>query len=376
MKARGSAIIIAMLLITAVGGVAFGISRVLFVEFAAASYYVNGAVAYYAAESGMEEGFLRYRYNRNAEVPFTSWGLNENYVYRSNLSDKNLISTNDSYNPTTAVTDSNKQYYDLRMGYLGTFGGPFYGQDLDNSGRLMDSSFSYALDYATGDYSFLKIPKDESLKIDLTGLDLSGTGTDLDFGLKYLSGTSGEFTNVTNGNDNKCRALAEVKFVIQYGSGVTKEYKEMLSYANATAQEDYCERVLGVGNNALFKSSSNSTSEPTTSDYYNKTLYVEVNRLQDMIDLKGGTLPESSNNDKVTLYVKPLYYDAAIALTIDQCDVDLNNCTDKTKVVAGPFTTISTTGYYGGTSRKLEANIDRQSGTLYDLFDYVIYKNS
>jgi hypothetical protein len=39
-------------------------------------------------------------------------------------------------------------------------------------------------------------------------------------------------------------------------------------------------------------------------------------------------------------------------------------------------TKVESTGYYGGVSRKLEATIDRQSGTLYDLFDYVIYKTN
>ncbi|OQA04440.1 MAG: hypothetical protein BWY68_00320 [bacterium ADurb.Bin400] len=40
----------------------------------------------------------------------------------------------------------------------------------------------------------------------------------------------------------------------------------------------------------------------------------------------------------------------------------------------GPASVIRSHGYYMGVGRKLEARIDRQSGTLYDLFDYVIYQ--
>ena len=237
-----------------------------------------------------------------------------------------------------------------------------------------DINFLFIPNYETGQYSFLTIPKDESFKIDLTGLNLSGSNTDLDFGLKYLSNNEEEFSDPTVGAINKCKALAEVKFTIQNSSGVQREYKTLLGNSITSVDANSCEQKLGFQKNSLFLASISGSSN------YQETpksaVYVEVFRLQNIITSAGGALPQVSNSDKVTLYVKPLYYDAAIALTIDQCDKDLNNCTNKSNVVAGPYTNISTTGYYGGTTRKLEANIDRQSGTLYDLFDYVIYKAS
>jgi hypothetical protein len=40
----------------------------------------------------------------------------------------------------------------------------------------------------------------------------------------------------------------------------------------------------------------------------------------------------------------------------------------------GPTTTINSVGYFAGNSRQITANIDRQSGTIMDIFNYVIYK--
>ena len=49
---------------------------------------------------------------------------------------------------------------------------------------------------------------------------------------------------------------------------------------------------------------------------------------------------------------------------------------NSTKQVVQPYSTIKSTGYYGGVTRTLEARIDRQAGTLYDLFDFVIYDSN
>ena len=58
-----------MLLITSIGVITFGIGRALFVQTQTGALYENGVMAYYAAESGIEEGFLMYRYNQNSEIP-------------------------------------------------------------------------------------------------------------------------------------------------------------------------------------------------------------------------------------------------------------------------------------------------------------------
>ena len=371
------------MMIATIGAAAFGIARLLFADTSIASTYENGAIAYYAAESGIEEAFLRYKYNMNAEVPYGSWTLGENKVFRTNINENSVIhgggvgripsdyALDYDYGSGIHWVDAAKeQIYDLRMGYIGTSGGPFYGQDSNNNGRLMESNFQEDDSYGTGDYSFLMIPEDEALKIDLSGLDLSVAGSEnnLEFGLKFTSTSVGEFNTVSN----RCKALAEIKLTVQK-TGITREYKGLMGITSAAFDTFNCETVIGIDKSKIFL--ANRYSDVTTESVIaGRDLYLEHYRLQELITTNGGVLPGAS--DKVSLSVKPLYYKAALALTIDKCDKDLLNCTDKTNVVPGPYSYITSTGHFGGTTRTLTANIDRQSGTLYDLYDYVLFKGN
>ena len=91
MKKKGSAILIATLLVTAIGSLAFSFGKILLADITSASIYENGVGSYYSAESGIEEGMLRYRFSSSATVPETGWGLdNSDLVYRSDLTAKTL----------------------------------------------------------------------------------------------------------------------------------------------------------------------------------------------------------------------------------------------------------------------------------------------
>jgi len=68
--------------------------------------------------------------------------------------------------------------------------------------------------------------------------------------------------------------------------------------------------------------------------------------------------------NRVFLYLKPVGCRMTFGLTP----------TVTTSGIASPYTTIKSTGYYGGVGRSLVARIDRQSGTIYDIFDSVIYE--
>ena len=377
MKQRGSALIISMLLIAAVGGIAFGIGRLLFIESTMAALYENGAVAYYAAESGIEEGFLRYRYNRNAEVPFGNfedsnnpiyWTLGEDKVFRSNIqlaqtrvgSDGNFVGRDatESLEYADSSTWSNyisEQIYDLRIGYIGTNGLPFYGQDLsDPENDLLDDTDIKHQDYATGEYSFLRIPKDESIKINLDGFVFGNQ--DIDLHVKFYD------LDTSNNNDlsnlEKCKGLVELKLLVDNGGGI-REKKELLNY-----NPSGCASTLGIAETKMMQT-FNSGVINTSEFYYN------IDDIIDSVSASQGFTVNSSS--KISMFIKPLYSDAAIGLTNSGCAFDCNN---KTNVVTGPISKVESTGYFGGISRKLVASIDRQSGTLYDLYDYVIYMNT
>lgn len=363
MKQRGSALIIAMMLIATVGAAAFGISKLLYIDSAVSTAYENGTVAYYSAESGIETAFLLYKYNMNAEVPLENWLYDDTKVYITNLANKSVETGTlmSGINNTTQISNPAKQYYDLRMGYLGTNlpeGGPFFSHDIDKDGTT-ESSEVLDPNFSANEYSFLRIPRDEARKFDLSNVDLSLTGNKLKIGFKFIG--------VANNDADKCKAMAEVKFLVT--TGVTaKEYKALTSF-NATTCAGYVSIPAGKMDGAIL---------PSTFDDSN--FYYKFDDILNIILTKSGdTINSPSSGNNVIMTVKPLYYDADVYFSTATCDSasTLGACkADKKNIVTGPYSYVASTGYYGGVSRSLSANIDRQSGTLYDLYDYVLFKSN
>lgn len=456
MKQRGSALIISMMLIATVGAVAFGIAKLLFADTAISATYENGAVAYYAAESGIEEGFLRYKYNMNAEVPIGQpevsayWIYNDDKVSRTNLSDGTVqgglaigdadgngevnsddlsilglalgsvpsdsnwdaradfdgdgevtsadlsiiglnlgkLTSNKGISITEKIKDATKQYYDLRMGYLGVDpklagSGPFFYHDVDKDGHTSSNDI-FDPSYATGDFSFLHIPKDEARTFDLSNIDFFANN--LAVGFKFNGVGTGGYAP-----EKKCQAMAEVTFLVNGGTATAKEYKALTSYNPAL-----CASTIGIDSGKMdaadslfatggYKHANSSTSGQGDTDYY----YSLGNILSTTLNKAGATI---ATTDKVTMSIKPLYYSADIAFTTGVCNgwkIAGSLCTPSTpstlstlslnahsNIVTGPYTYMTSVGYFGGTTRTLTANIDRQSGTLYDLYRYVLFKGN
>ncbi len=360
MKRRGSALIIAMMMIATIGAIAFGIAKLLFADSNIATIYENGSLAYYAAESGIEEGFLRYKFNRNAEIPYAKPSSNlywtfgqDTVVFRNNLTDKTVTLGTDNVGinfSTAGAPAPAKQIFDLRMGFLGY--GNMANFQLDESKNNIAPISNY-----------VPITRDNSLEIDLSELGTeiwTGAGT-------TVPSLSVIFTGITdtNGNgltdDEYCKALLEVKYTIDRGSG-PQEYKELLTYNPAV-----CKNTLNIDQSKLATISSISS----TPQYLLSTnLKVNYGDMRPIFTQAGQSYPTSGN--KVKFSVRPLNYNAAIFMS-SGCST---TCTNKTNILPGPYSYITSVGNYGGVTRKLTANIDRQSGSLYDLYDYVIFKTN
>lgn len=369
MKQRGSAIVISMLLISAISLIAFGLAKAMYTNTGTVTLYEDGSVAYYAAESGLEEGFLRYRYNQNTEVPFKNWILKAPNDPTVEVFKSIIGSLDGSVSPQTDTGDleegvslasninKTNQAYDLRIGYLGTNGSPFFGEAVSD-GTLASSTQAFSSD---GEFGASYVVRDESIKVDLTGLDLGGSSK-LQLKAQFY-GTGG------NTPSDICKALMEVKFTVNYEGGPIKEYTDLIK-PNSAVNCDSLIGSYGINDYRTIQSNGNVGTFPAGNIYYN------VLSLQDVFARSFATIP--IDGDKVILTLRPLYYDARVGLVTAGCDgtVTATSCNDKTRVVAGPFTTVESTGYFGSVVKKLSANIDRQSGTLYDLFDYVINKKS
>lgn len=353
MKKRGTAILIAIFLITAIGTLAFSFGRILLLETSSLSLYENGVGAYYAAESGIEEGLLRYRFYPESEVPFDNWTLGQKKVYRTNLTDKSMaqagLPLSYTIDKEEQISDDSKQIYDLRMGYVGTMGdhsGFYFGEDINGDGRLDPNSDIDSSLYGINNPALL-VNKDSSLNVTIPKmLDLSGNSLNL----------SVVFDGLTASDQN---SVLEIKAAVKKMSmNRVVEYKKMLAYNSTSART----LIFGAADDYIPPTQTGTT--------------VSGNRFVKVADLLGSLGFFYEINSEIELTFRPLYNNIKVGLANANC-INGQSATclgTKTTTLPGPVTKITSTGYYGGTTRTLEANIDRQSGTLYDLFDYVIYR--
>ncbi len=342
MKKRGSAIIIAMLLISAVGTIAFSFSRDLFIEIANTNLYENGTVAYYTAESGIEDGLLRLRLDRNAEVPFDLTKdqvlASDNRVIRSNLTENSVITTDllsGSSQTQSDNLDSASQIYDLKINAKTDIVSPGHTAnstplvDLVNYDKTKDTAGNYL------------IKRDETKSFDLSNIFNT---SDVNFWFRPLDS---DVTLPAPFNEKKC-VLLEAKIVGQQISGAATAENKIVFYSNYPG----CDYTKVFAQNNL-------------SAQYLRQYAISGDGTVKIQNIKSIVWP-TVLLAKSFLAIKPIGAD--IAYAIERKDPASND------LMYGPTTKIESVGYYGDVARKLEADVDRQTGTLYDLFDYVIYK--
>ena len=369
MKKQGSAILIAILLVTAIGALAFSFGKILLYDIANAGIYENGVGSYYSAESGVEEGMLRYRDNQMTEVPSQSFSLSSKIgangkVFRSDLTNK-IIQTSDTNTPndysgmskTTLVSSNVNQYYDLRMGYVGSSDNqPFWGNDLDSPSGL-DLNDLGDSNYGSTTPS-LNVGQDQVIKFTIPpSLNLSSN--DL---LLFAA-----FPGIADIN----KAILKVSAVVENPTLLTPtQYEEMIAY-----------NPDGAALPGNLGGSSSDYARPTFTTFVGGAASMPALSVSGLLTQLLGSPPQL--NSTIELSIRPLYNNARIGLTTTNCQtfnssIGYNSSCDGTDstVLPGPITKIISSGYYMGSVKTLESDIDRQSGTTYDLFDYVIYNGS
>lgn len=339
MRRRGSAIVIAFFLMAAIGGVAFGIARLFYLDTSASDIYENSTVAYYAAESGIEEGYLRYRFNRQSEVGEIDENGDTLLVNRTNLgsnAQSPVIPPSTSTNVQVfsqlpdVLSTSSLSFYDLRMSYLAkTYGNPS-ASTTDSDGALTGAdvvSANYGSEY------FIK--RDESVKIDVTE-SIKNRG-DATFFMRIVPDT------FATGFD-KSKIFVEGRVAGKSGVSEVEHKKIIVTNTYPTPSEE--------------------TTVPLSPGMADGINYYSRNGIIGNIagSLSSGGFDTTGSN-RVVLYLRPIGCSIVIGI------VPTNGR------ISSPFTTVRSTGYYGGLSRTLEARIDRQSGTVYDLFDFVTYEH-
>jgi hypothetical protein len=317
----------------AVGSVAFGIGRVFVLDSSIASLYENGTVAYYAAESGIEEGLLRYRFNQNATVPANNDNVDLSKYFRRDLTATSVSST--VVDSSDIVTDQNKPSFDVAMKYKYSY----YGHDTNTNSFLTASDLKSA-DYSTDENNIFHIPRDESVKIDISKVG----SADQDFSL-FVKPTLTECVTVTTDSTHS-------------GSGLNNSFIE--AKITGTFDDGSFSEIPKIFATSLNKLGIKDTHSVVIYDTSDTGVYT----ISDIIASMAGAKLANAASAELTL--KPV-----------GCGVDIGISPDPTNgKIASPWTTIKSVGYYGDATRTLTANIDRQSGTVYDLFDFVVYKHS
>ncbi|MEK7202528.1 MAG: hypothetical protein AAB669_03325 [Patescibacteria group bacterium] len=106
----GSSLVLVVVVMAGIIIVVFGASRLTLVQYNQANRDEDNVFALYAAKAGIEDGLLRYRYNRNAETTDTK-------VARYNLTTGTSAGEVAEGSKTLNFTKPTDQYYDMKLNF-------------------------------------------------------------------------------------------------------------------------------------------------------------------------------------------------------------------------------------------------------------------
>lgn len=348
-KKKGDALVVAILLSAIIGSAAIGLTAIAFRQVNIAETYNNGLAAYYAAESGIEQGLLYYKFDKNIEIPgkITAFYSSDPAMllrrpanaYR-NFMDQAIMrqpaGTVDTTNVGVKVGfngNDKVQAYDLQSFYKQSFNGD------DSKAPIGELTAS---DVADSGSSIYKISRDNEMVFTINSDPADKNINQIYLYWRWIAPC------VSADCINTPRAL-EVKLKV----------KEV----SATGQDEYT---------ALFQ-------DPRTLRVPRAELPVEVSGLTGVFTPLSGSSLQAAMNPPITsltvteMSLKPV---GNTALSEDGIYFGFSQSPAgaPARTTSGLTTTVQSIGYYVGNSRQIIATVDRQTGTILDIFNYVIYK--
>ena len=284
-KQKGIALIITIMLSAIMLTSVFVASREMLDEAKNSTRIDNSLIAYYAAEAGLEDALLQYRFDKNFEIKPDKC---------VNLDDDNNVDPaicNDTWSPASL----SKRFYKVNMQYkTNSFG-----------------SETKPIFLNKDDVLELSLP-DATSSINLSWTDVDGY---------YFGGN---------------RLMADIKIYNKNGDIVNKNLNDTKSF-----------------------------------NYTNNTSSPEIVRIRPWL------LIERLVEPAVFLPDGRRKVDAILGGSIraeDSPKIKISGISGLN--FGGPITKIESVGYYGGVQRKITANVDRSSGQVLSIMDFVIYSGS
>lgn len=334
-KKKAAALLTAILLSSIIGAVAIGVSALAVRQVNISETYSNGLVAFYSSESGLEEGLLRYRFNKDTEIPLVinatmdAIGRTPARKYRSFLNGNTGI---DVGNINFYLLSDRSQVYDLQTYYKQKY----YGDDVNSDGYISQADFTN-LNRPNND--FYKLTKDEQKDFTITGSNNPSTDNRIYLFWRWSS----------NCNAGRARRALEVKLKVDTAASDLPADRDEYT---ALFKDTTCSQTIVNADTPTIVASGPTVFAPAGGD-------ADLKTKMNILSLKVVSMSLKSIGGSDNDY---------IAFGFNQ-----GNKNGGSKV-AGPTTTIRSLGYFGGVTREISANIDRQSGTILDIFNYVIYK--
>lgn len=311
---KGSALIMVMLVIAGITTIIFATQRIALVQFSQSVREEDNLTAYYAAQAGIEDGLVRYRFERNTEIHEDS---NNNRVkFRFDLTNatfpRNPYEISSDIEITEGVNgnyDPKHQYYDLAMNYR------TYRINISGTGSILDHTNSV-------------IKKDEVLT--LTGFPPSGSFTNY---LRYVIWFIDEPAGCPL---DQAFITFQIIRTTETGGNIQRDSEQIV-----------------VKN--IFHATTNRINSSNTSN-------LDVS--------SSGTSTVSS------IRIRAFHCDIEYALASSKTATGNGSVADQGLEFDSLITEIISTGYFGSAKRTLIAQVDRQTGNLIGIFDYILYAGS
>ncbi|MCX6806952.1 MAG: hypothetical protein NT135_02430 [Candidatus Berkelbacteria bacterium] len=308
-KTKSSALLIAILIISLISAVTLSVSRLAISEIKMSAGASESSVSYFAAEAGLESGLARWRWDNYIEMPSGATETSKN-INRYDLTP--YVGQNPiKWENIDPTTGFGSDKKDHIYNQLKIwYKAPFVGEDKVSSGTIDASDLNDASYGKDGSGSYAQ----HYLIKDQRSVEFdAGTSGSVTLYWKWTQGIPGSTPGL--GLEVEVRGLAGGVETIQ-----TNIYGNPLDIVGAVSPD-------GPSGNVYWK----------------------------QISFTGLTNPK--------LYFRP--WQGNIVYGIQP--------TDPTKKIGTEKTYIESTGIYGYTKRKLLAEIDRSSGQIINIYDFVLY---